>query len=1368
MENSYADKPFYIVLYDAEYNNIKCNIVILNGVPETVYRAVKRGIISSVSEVKWAHEDSKLLEKFYGSHWKTKIIPSPRIEIGGDDDENINVDDYNDYGELAGFMDKDITADTPASAPIDNITQVNNKIIYSNMCIFPDDSIYDIKRKITEITKIDTYRQHLFWNNDFKYNTAYKIIQNDVSIVPDIRCAFHSGFYTVAGLPINTMFEKNKDVTTIEDHDKHILLDNEIKKIYVVDLYDIMLPKLDEILRSVDDKYRRGLIYNGFVVIYWPEFTSGDMFQSFVSGHKTGIDHPTYKYRDQAKIMKSVYSNSNKYIKSIPTTSILVTKAELNVTHNNHNMFVKIRYIVDFIQTSTDIPYIVCKFKNSTIIKKHISAGDILEDITQPRNSIMFALRSSKHRRDLIYLTLHANGYYNIKSTWNESDGVTITDIYAKLSQGSNEIIKLLNNIKSYIFGNIKYNIIAPSYDNIHNIYGVTNLSVFWKRTLSSEGFKKVVEYLNYCNATGILITKGSQKPGTYSIAFNKGIKNFNAVLIDKMMSVYKNNNMQFNKTILNQYIHNSNVYVNAKWDAIHQGRPITLYHRVTDVKLEISNVRLDEFQFIYVYMFNILDTVYDALDIKYRKISDNDTNIRLKKLHEYDPDLYDIKKYDPNATVYSVLCQGERQPDVILKSEYNKLPVTKQKKYTKFWNFTLGEPAYYTCPSSVYPYLSFRSCGHPLGYCLPCCKKTAPTVGSKSDLTNNMCLKQHKIDYTDPANRADPLSLSKHIMSYSKNIDVGRLSYLPTILSNELFYNAAASYFQFRILGVPQTMKTINNGGLLYCISYIVELEYDLLVETFIKTIVAVGNLYFSLANGRCSIFSTYENFLDAFVQTCRASTLTDFSDSGVAADLWNDLLIDLVRIRFDIELVFFIDNEVSDIYMETSTTAIDRLNLSNEYKCNIALIMTKGKHMYPILLMDQVEFLKFSYGRGPARRYFSSSGGEPDGEKDSIVKIVKNFVSYMTKDITGKCLDVYHALILMRSMEYTIKYRLININNMCYGIVLEDGLSDSYVYMPVAYSSNYLLPHQDYEHQAIALYGLRPKDKPYSMQKLMEFMEKLRKYVDIHIRYSLKLRNEYIGFIAVYNSAQFYYYHDAATTSAGGDDLPVPYDPYDVDYAILNTNKYINDISNVSRLNKCDELVDKEAQKGVYKYNLYKLFVAEFAKIISRDRNTGIRDMISNNIDKMDEVRKILCHYPHDLKMLVENLDDYTDIVFGFDQVTVLSLREIGRTDKHKMVEELKKILLPSMFLMTDKDIEECQPTISNIYTSCADDYDQPHCRDKKLIISNEKFSQYTEILADTLLNMTYNQLFPQLISGIINPDIFTNYKHEQIIVK
>ena len=63
---------------------------------------------------------------------------------------------------------------------------------------------------------------------------------------------------------------------------------------------------------------------------------------------------------------------------------------------------------------------------------------------------------------------------------------------------------------------------------------------------------------------------------------------------------------------------------------------------------------------------------------------------------------------------------------------------------------YTEKKYVYYDCPSSKYPHLSFRPQEHPLGYCLPCCKKLIPSADSKQSKIDQACYEKHILPHKE------------------------------------------------------------------------------------------------------------------------------------------------------------------------------------------------------------------------------------------------------------------------------------------------------------------------------------------------------------------------------------------------------------------------------------------------------------------------------------------------------------------------------------------------------------------------------------------------------------------------------------------
>jgi hypothetical protein len=169
--------------------------------------------------------------------------------------------------------------------------------------------------------------------------------------------------------------------------------------------------------------------------------------------------------------------------------------------------------------------------------------------------------------------------------------------------------------------------------------------------------------------------------------------------------------------------------------------------HRTTDIRFEIVDIREQEFQTAQMYLLGFIYNAMNDSNIKKSLDSRRDyTDIKkLRKLREQDPELYNLKKHG-STKVYSIVCQNQRQPVIYTEDELSAMSAKEKAKLTEYWNFTLQKPAWYGCPSSKYPHLSFMVGVHPKHYCLPCCnKKFREDDESRKTRVNAICAKDHK-----------------------------------------------------------------------------------------------------------------------------------------------------------------------------------------------------------------------------------------------------------------------------------------------------------------------------------------------------------------------------------------------------------------------------------------------------------------------------------------------------------------------------------------------------------------------------------------------------------------------------------------------
>ena len=223
-----------------------------------------------------------------------------------------------------------------------------------------------------------------------------------------------------------------------------------------------------------------------------------------------------------------------------------------------------------------------------------------------------------------------------------------------------------------------------------------------------------------------------------------------------------------------------------------------------------------------------------------------------LAKLKGTDPELFNVKRYDPSYQVYAIKCQSERQPIIYKQYELQYLSNTIKNKLIKFWNYTEQKPVFYYCPNKIYPHLSFRPIDHPLGYCLPCCKKLVPSKDSRQSKIDAACYEKHILPHKEIDEIIKKLDQdSLHLLTYGKEIAIGRYSRIPSVIEDSILISKTL----YRLLGVKQKIPLFNNGGFIFSIISCLGIS----LEEFIKNIVKIinNNILQLLDEGHTQAFS-------------------------------------------------------------------------------------------------------------------------------------------------------------------------------------------------------------------------------------------------------------------------------------------------------------------------------------------------------------------------------------------------------------------------------------------------------------------------------------------------------------------------------
>ena len=1266
--------------------------------------------------------------------------------------------------------------------------------------------------------------------------TTYRITVEGALILTDIRrlsaelCDDVSDM--VAGVPVDCRLEERKEDVRVDALDTFRTLEESsgvyVRRVFVADLATLLRVHGGKMQKALTDRYQFDLLYYGMVLKYWPTLTP-EAFQMAISDPDAIatvfplLYPPIEKIKKRLSAEKTIIDEIYVQSKAQQTRrereekkgGIAITEASVNIEPRDAKTSVNLRNVFDWIPATRDLPALIARIPSDTmevrgalairgrrdyiLEKTHISAAGVgvagaLERflarsphrpgvscaiIREAGNQGRIRPRALSSQSQFVFLTVYRDGRYTIKSSWREDDRVGFDQVIRQLSVAVQPVIELINAMGAAALplgGSLETPSDASKGVSSRATIGNLTVSTFWPHALTTGGFRDMKTRWRDYEKAEIVGIRGLQQAGAYTFYFRKGITNYDPRAMERVVArgVWETGITPGRQVVTNHYAYLTDPATTQRWQYVYTGRLVRVYHRTTDLRIEMVGVDIEEFRRIQIYIFVFLDGLAYGPNRLTRGIVQagraRPTEGRLRSLQERDPNLYDLKKFDEGATVYSVLCQGDRQPEIITGEESRNLGPKEKAALVKYWNFTEGRPNYYQCPSKRFPHLSFRAGEHPLGYCLPCCKKMQALPGSKAQAINRLCLQKHQITEDSDLGVAanDPLVVSRHVLSYSKCIPVGRISHIPTILSDGLFYDTIAPPFVYRLIGVTQQTSTIPNAGYFYAIASALSVDPEELAQDLADTAIAVWETYRSLASGGASVFASAKDLADAIMSTflldqpvSEALRFSPFGPGGIAAETWRFIIADLVNIRYDVDVVEFVDRSGDGSpFFEASATATSRIRACGredrrksvcDTPADVAILVTHPEGTYPMAAMDQKEFLHHAYGRGPARRFFSSEYHE-DEVPDRVVPILHTMIVAETAVDRAKCIgpravfDLNFITELSATEGYRILYRLINLRDMCYGVILapDPERIQELVYFPTPYSTHFLTPADPNRYPApTALYGPRPSGKypPQALAKVFAAANKKAgaahnaqnrstliprtRLVLTKTSSSNEKCGSLVGFVAEAISGATtdhstrtigsYFFHDPVVGQQY--DIPLPWSTVETEaslpYEMVIVDREIYEAGGIPAHPALLPSKIALAEEGLYQYRLYRLFLAELAALLQDERDEKMRQALkivfkktrfsspSSLADFRVEISQILQNFPEDADTIrglvatlfarvgptalwkaLETVFDAT--VFDFDRTTLNRMRALGKESKVKA--ELRRLMQGQVDLVND----------------------------------------------------------------------------------
>lgn len=1221
MENPYTRNPLRATLWDISAGKPTKTFVFLGSVPKSVAAAARRAPRTATDEA--------ALRKFYGRGWRALLGGGAAPTTGGGPPDFGDLGDFDtpvaDFGEAP--LVNELEGPPPARGPGGPL---DPRPAFSDLGAYPEDSFEDAKAKIYAATGIAPYRQHLFYGERGAARTTYRVVVGSAVVATNIRALAGPADprTSVAGVEVDRALARRKNKLQVWDFEDTRTLETRpgayLREVFVADLEAFIEPRRRALAAALEDGLLADLVYYGAVVKYWPAadpraFRLAVTAPLTVAAEYPLLEPPLPALRARLRLGQALSDRAYADAPRPPPPAAL-TEATVRVTTPDESLEVDLRAVFDLFAASPAVPAAALALGGAVVAKRHVSAAapDVAAAVDKfflrppgrPALSFLVVERRPGRAPRRVRVTLHPRGAYDLSAQWREDDGVDLRRAHESLSKTVAALLAEINSFGTAAFprghrgpGPLLTPAAARRAGARRVQFASLTAAAAWPHALTTDGFRALKARWRAYEDAGFAGIRSLQQAGAYSFYFRRGVGAGEAGHAGGGGDAGGGNDAP-----QNTYARYADRESADAWRAARPGRLVRVAHRMTDLRLEVARATPEEFAIILRYFFSFLGGLRAGPDrlapgLLLRPGQARPSGRRLQSLQELDPELYDLKKHDPRATVYSVLCQGDRQPEVVAAP--GLAPPAAQKTLVPYWNFTRGEPAFYRCPSARFPHLSFRAGEHPLGYCLPCCKKSRPPPATRATLVNADCLANRR---PSPGGEGGP-ELSRHVLNYGKVVAPGRAARPPEVLENRLLYGAAPDDAVFRLIGVRQAAAQVPDAGAFFALAAALDREPAAVAADLAETALLLGDSYFTLAGGRAAAFGSAAalaaQLAAAFGGGDSVGGFSEFAPGGAAHAFWAEVVTDLARIRYDVEVVAFeVPGEGETATLAAPAAAAARVRGGD---VDVVVLVAGAAGTYPLALMDEREFLRVPHGRGPARRFFSAARRKGEA-RDGVVAVLRDLLVTLTEErLRPPDAGVVAAMAAASGGKYAVETRLANLRGECYGLVLA-ARGGGAVYAPVPYSPLVFGGPGD------VLYGPRPAGR-YPAAALRAFVADLDAYVAAHKktlahiylpttpRTALALGGKVIGF-ETEKGLRFFHDPEAPETDATAWGVPLralAYDPREVDAAIFEAGRPARE-----GLPRAKRALRARALRANY---LYQMFLAEFVNAIQNERDGGLR---------------------------------------------------------------------------------------------------------------------------------------------------------------
>lgn len=1119
----------------------------------------------------------------------------------------------------------------------------------------------------------------------------------------------------VLGLRIDTKIVNSRESYTINN-----LSNKKIKRfldtngddrntIYLYNVVNIMeslsdINNLNTLLSK--DRESFNLFYYGFLEKYFPIIPI-DSVKDFLNTRSIYKTHPEYsimvsninrKILLMDKLNKSLDKKSVniKNIKDIESIVLKFYKSSSNVVMNN----LHVMKLYNSIDLDSDIVKVEVYVKDKNVFleklyknnnNKSFKKTDLaLKEIKSKQLSfICFYIKIDNTTQSSHKVTIYSNG--NIEATvfnaenYNSAEGIK--------NNFNNRIIQTLYNfLYSFVKNDTK---LYLDIDLVKSFINISNITF-------SMNYEIVPDMNTYVDLFDIV--KEHESLEEYGISNSEINKDKLILFLTKKSKVsFKliyNDFHEFND--LNSFYSKSNIVINI---------------RLNDIELKFNNVEIDEFK-SYMGMCDTFINYYkdSKKSSKYDKLNNNNIIVsgqkKIKILKQTDPLLYNYDKENK----YSRLCQLKQQPIIINKT----LASTKYKnKSVKYWNFTKGQPEYYTCDSKLYPHLKFITGNHPKDFCLPCCKKKMVEVLDENNSSykekHDLCIKNHSYNKNEKVAK----NTNRYVSLYSCKLELEekRLMKLSNTL-NKMFYTFEkdTSDTELYIIGI--------NSFNFYLESYLIKIlslyKYNNLDSSIniLLDIISLFennvNLYYSICDGALtSYFRSIDHMIDT-LYTVASGEISLENIEWLSYISWDGIIIELYS-QFGVQFIHIYEtdnNTLSDSIIDVKEP--DLYLDEDDYIMLVHRELMSGKKaIYPIV---KINISMFYLDQNVEKCYFKY--------KDREITSIEKICSYGKIEMPNTDIKLDYNWIISNKDKIQIKSVFINDLNEIFAICL-------------TFKGGSICINVDY----IKLWAFKKIDIQYSFTYvIISDKDNISTYMK---KSSIKISmSDIILFSKIF-------YMKLSLIILNVKDYVIAGAVNDYIFYLTEFEEYKNKSNSLVKITKInrDSLFaivdsdilsdDKKVKNALYDVNMYNILLLHIYNKISNFINIDIRKRIKKVFMKNKSVKNIF----DELKKIID-LDDVYKILYTFNNENENELDK-----KLKFLNE-ERYLFDSFLDTSEDSIKKLLSDIISIDDVNKDmefdrnlgicsSIDSYYCKDSKFILSKENYKRMFSILSKDLSN-------------------------------